>query len=70
MKKKKVAFIIEVPDGKYCWDWMSNDGYDICYHFDNEGGYGTCNMGFFLPRQESSGSYPKSDECLKLKEIK
>ena len=40
----KVAYIITVPDGDFCWDYHNGS----CYHFDNEGGHPSCDLGFDL----------------------
>ncbi len=41
-----VIFPIEVPDGKYCWGKTTDDIREICEHFNNEGGYDSCDLGF------------------------
>jgi len=40
--KKLILIQIEVPEGKYCAGPAPD--YEICEHFDNEGGHSTCDM--------------------------
>ncbi len=37
----KVALIINVPNGDYCWDFRDHQ---ICGYFDNEGGFDKCDL--------------------------
>jgi hypothetical protein len=48
---KKIALIIEVPKGEYCWQ-----GRTPCEYFDNEGGHGRCEIPGMFVREESKGS--------------
>lgn len=66
-KYKKVNFPIEVPKGDFCWSWALDEP-TICTHFDNQGGHGTCNMGFML--EQTDKGYKKANECLTLEEAK
>jgi hypothetical protein len=61
MSKVKVVYIIEVPKGIYCWGYG-----EICEHFDNEGGYSTCDLGFDNMEDVAEGTL-KPWDCLKLK---
>lgn len=59
--KKTVSMPVEVPKGRFCWD-----GETICDHFDNEGGHGSCDIGFHLA---CDYEYLKPQECLNLIDI-
>ena len=58
--KIKVIYPIEVPKGKYCWDY-----HNICEHYDNEGGHPTCSLGFRELRETENGVL-KPKECMGL----
>ncbi len=62
---KKVLMPIEVTYGDYC----QGDS-RICGHFDNEGGYPSCDLGFHLPERDDKGQTPKPKECMELEDIK
>ena len=55
---KTVLMPIEVSIGDYCWG-----DHRLCPHFDNEGGYATCNLGFDIGKQDKKGRYPKPFKC-------
>ena len=61
---KKVLFIIEVPEGDYCWGGEGR----ICSHFDNAGGHPTCVYDIGNVKYDKEGLCPKPKECLRLKE--
>lgn len=61
---KKVAYIVEVPDGYYC------NKREICPYF-NEGfmkmGMPSCSLNFIIGKKDKMGFF-KSKECALLKE--
>ncbi len=61
---KTVNMPIQVPIGEHCWDGINLS----CEHFDNEGGHGTCDLGFHLPYSYDQGDL-KPLECLNLKVV-
>ena len=62
---KKVNFVIQVPEGDYCWN-----GKSVCDHFDNIGGHPTCDLGFFINRESKKNNDVKKDKnCLTLKGV-
>lgn len=65
MAKKIVSYPITVPDGKFCWD--RNPPYDICEHFDNEGGHSVCELKFFGSLKDLPDGVLKSKNCSELK---
>lgn len=66
---KTVLLPIEVAEGDYCWG--SDAGQSrICPHFDNEGGYATCDLGFELKDFDELGQVLKPEKCRNLKEEK
>ena len=65
--EKIVLYPITVPKSNYCWEFTTP--YSICEHFDNEGGYPTCDLGFLYLTNTDAG-ITKPDKCLKLKENK
>ena len=66
MGKKIVSYPIKVPDGKFCWD--RNPPYEICEHFDNEGGHSVCELGFSSLKDKPDGVV-KAEVCSTLKVI-
>lgn len=60
INKKEVILKIEVPNTQYCWD-----GLNLCEHFDNEGGHGSCDLNIGLP-EYLDGKYEKPKECIDL----
>ncbi len=66
MSKKIVSYPIIVPDGKFCWD--RNPSYNICEHFNNEGGHPVCGLGFHGLKDTDDGVV-KSTFCSCLKEL-
>lgn len=64
---KIVLLPIEVANGDFCWGGNENR---ICPHFDNEGGFSSCDLGFDIPKHNELGWIPKPIECLKLQERK
>ena len=69
-EKIRVAHIITVPKGNFCFKF---NGDNICEHFNNEGGYGECdifhvNIKSQLDSVSSEGDL-KFQECLDLKEV-
>ena len=60
---KTVLMPIEVPYGDYCW----GDG-RICEHFDNCGGYPSCDLNFCPLKFDAKGHIPKPPECRVLQE--
>lgn len=65
MTKITVLFPIEVPKGKYCWDYSTHE---TCNHFDNEGGHAKCMLGFDIPYSKDREGVTKSDKCFNLRE--
>ena len=73
MGKITVSYPITVPDGKYCWSCApSFNDVEICEHFNNEGGYPTCDLGFDLyddkERYSNKGTL-KAKECMELVKV-
>jgi len=66
MSKKIVSYPIKVPDGMYCWERIAP--YEICEHFDNEGGHSVCEFGFSSLKDKTDGVV-KAEICSTLKEI-
>jgi hypothetical protein len=62
--KIKVSYPIEVPSGPYCWQYFPP--YEICEHFDNEGGHGRCELNLGDLKEAKNGTF-KADLCIKLK---
>jgi hypothetical protein len=60
---KKVLVAVEVPEGNYCFGYRR-----ICPHFDNEGGYPICNLGFDLTGCGQGIDILKPIKCKDLKE--
>ena len=60
---KIVLLPIGVPSGRYCW----GGDYQICEHFDNEGGHGTCDLNIDTLKRDKTSYYPKPKRCLDLK---
>lgn len=51
---KVIALLpIEVPDGKYCWEYTGERS--ICENFDNEGGHATCELGLGSLKESTDG---------------
>ena len=61
---KKVLMPIEVVEGDYCFGYGR-----VCGHFDNEGGYATCGLGFDLARCHQGTEVLKPAKCKDLKEV-
>ena len=64
MPYKKVCHIILVPQNDYCWDSRVT-----CGHFDNEGGYPRCTLGFYGLEYNNEDLVEKPPECKKLKTV-
>lgn len=64
-KTKIVSYPIKVPYGKYCWDYNER----ICQYFNNTGGNGKCDLGFYSLAETKKGIL-KPAKCLNLNEIK
>lgn len=64
---QKIALVIEVPAGKYCWQ-----GEKPCEYFDNEGGHGRCTIPGMYARDESKNSFNvlKDPKCAEASEAK
>jgi len=58
---KTVMLPISVPDNDYCWDSKVP-----CDHFNNEGGYSNCVLGFYDVERDKDGNYPKPKKCKEL----
>jgi hypothetical protein len=64
--KHIVLLPLEVPVGKFCWDYHT--GGAICEHFDNEGGHAVCTLntvGYWDLKRTKEGVL-KAPECAKL----
>ena len=61
-KKKQVNFVIEVPEGDFCY----GDG--ACEYFDNEGGDTRCELGFYGLERDKDLRVLKPNKCKELKE--
>ena len=69
MGKIVVLYPITVPNGKYCWGKQSPlDVFEVCEHFDSEGGHLTCDLGFDVEKFTNEGVL-KPKECLKLVKV-
>jgi len=64
---KEVSYIITVPKGKYCWDYHTP--FALCEHFNNEGGYIRCDLGFHPLKDIKCDGIKKPGVCRNLKEI-
>ncbi len=64
MKKKEVVWPIEVPAGKYCWEYLTTGS---CDFFDNEGGHETCELKFWDQKRTKKGVI-KDPKCATLKD--
>lgn len=64
MTFKKVNLIIEVPEGKYCYD-----GEKVCENHDLDG-YGTgCKFKLGLGEEDRKGRIVKPNKCIALTNI-
>ena len=63
-----VLLPMTTPIGKYCWIYNGkmNEVHPICPHFDNEGGYGRCDI-FRRDLTNDGKGYLKTDTCNSLK---
>ncbi len=61
--KKKVNFVIEVPDSNFCWTYDNLNA--PCWYFDNSSG-NCCDLGF-RPLKEDDDGVIKAPECAVLK---
>jgi len=61
---KTVLLPIEVPDNDFCWD-----GHTPCPHFNNEGGYATCDLNIGEITRVKDFVYGKPPDCRALKKI-
>ena len=63
---KTVLIPFEVCTGDHCAFGPCGQ---ICSHFDNEGGYGMCEILGDVLSQAKDGSYPKPDVCKNAVEV-
>lgn len=63
-----VSYLIEVPDGNYCWDKRIVSNVSSCKYFDNEGGHERCLLDFYPQKRVTEGVL-KAPCCVELKEI-
>lgn len=61
---KIVQYPLSAPEGQYC-RIFSDKNSEICPQYDNEGGHNTCNMGYFINKENQEGVL-KDPECLSL----
>lgn len=61
MKRKKVILLLTVPNSPYCWEYMKEEQ-NMCLHFDSEGGYPSCDLGF-TGQKDRGGVILKSPRC-------
>jgi len=66
MTKITVLYPIEIPEGKYCWEYLPP--YEICDYFSNEGGHPICGLGFSLVNDTDKGVL-KAVECSNLQNM-
>jgi hypothetical protein len=62
---KTVMLPLEVPKGRYCWQYGKVNT-PLCEFYDNEGGHSTCMLGVgFTPREirKDSTGIQKDPRC-------
>lgn len=67
MSYKTVLLPVQVPDGKFCWEFTQDRS--ICQKFDNEGGTSWCTL-FDTRLKDDKDGVLKCEECKILKDQK